>query len=133
LIFTNYWGIVINKVLSQREKMSEKRMLIIPEELLQKIDENRGEVSRTEFIELLIDNQLQEKNKEDIPSQQYVSREEFQEFAQGMKDLLRRFLDFFISYGMELGEEPKDHTFNELVQKLQSLSASGVKPKTPTK
>ena len=40
-----------------------------------------------------------------------------------MKDLLRRFLDFFISYGMELGQEPKDSTFTELVQKLQTLSA----------
>ena len=44
-----------------------------------------------------------------------------------MKDLLRRFLDFFISYGMELGEQPKDHTFADLVQKLQVLSASGSK------
>jgi hypothetical protein len=113
--------------------MSEKKILIIQEELLKKIDENRGELSRTEFIDLLLDNQLQEKNDEAVPSQQYVSKEEFQEFAQGMKDLLRRFLDFFISYGMELGEEPKDRTFNELVQKLQTLSASGGKPKTNVK
>ena len=50
-----------------------------------------------------------------------------------MKDLLRRFLDFFISYGLELGDEPKDHTFDELVQKLQTLSANGAKPKPPIK
>ncbi len=30
--------------------MSEKRMLIVDEELLNKIDENRGEMSRAEFI-----------------------------------------------------------------------------------
>ena len=46
-----------------------------------------------------------------------------------MKDLLKRFLDFFISYGLELGQEPKDGTFSELVQKLQTLSATGGKPK----
>jgi hypothetical protein len=109
--------------------MTEKRMLVIDDELLKKIDDNRGEMSRAEFIDFIINNQLQEKGGEGS-SQQYVSREEFQEFAQGMKDLLRRFLDFFISYGLELGEEPKDHTFNELVQKLQTLSASGGKPKT---
>jgi hypothetical protein len=113
--------------------MAEKKLLVIQEELLNKIDANRGDLSRAEFIDLLIDNQLQEKNGEESPSLQYISREEFQEFAQGMKDLLRRFLDFFISYGMELGEEPKDHTFNELVQKLQTLSASGGKTKTPGK
>ncbi len=109
--------------------MSEKRMLIVDEELLSRIDENRGEMSRVEFIKFLINNQLEEQGGA-VTSNQYVSREEFQEFAQGMKDLLRRFLDFFISYGLELGQEPKDGTFNELVQKLQSLSATGGKPKT---
>jgi hypothetical protein len=108
--------------------MTEKRMLVIDEELLNKIDDNRGEMSRAEFIAFLINNQLQEKDGE-VSSQQYMSREEFQEFAQGMKDLLRRFLDFFISYGLELGKEPKDQTFNELVQKLQTLSATGGKPR----
>jgi hypothetical protein len=108
--------------------MSEKRMLIVDDELLSKIDENRGELSRVEFINMLIDNQLEEKG-EALSANQFVSKEEYQEFTQGMKDLLRRFLDFFISYGLELGHEPKDSTFSELVQKLQSLSATGGKPK----
>jgi hypothetical protein len=109
--------------------MSEKKMLIVDEDLLSKIDENRGEMTRAEFISFIINNQLEEKGESGTSSQQYVTREEFQEFAQGMKDLLRRFLDFFISYGLELGQEPKDNTFSELVQKLQSLSATGGKPK----
>jgi len=108
--------------------MTDKRMLIVDEELLSRIDANRGDMSRSEFIQFLLDNQLQEESGVST-AQQYVSREEYQDFTQGMKDLLRRFLDFFISYGLELGEEPKDHTFNELVQKLQTLSASGGKPK----
>ncbi|MDD5703522.1 MAG: hypothetical protein PHU23_15915 [Dehalococcoidales bacterium] len=110
--------------------MSEKRMLIVDEELLEKIDKNRGDMSRTEFIGFLLNNLLEEKVGANTSSNQYVSREEFQEFAVGMKDLLRRFLDFFISYGLELGQEPKDNTFSELVQKLQALSATGGKPKT---
>ena len=110
--------------------MSEKRMLIVSEELLEAIDENRGDLSRTEFISFLLKNQLEEKTVGTVSPNLYVSREEFQEFAVGMKDLLRRFLDFFISYGLELGQEPKDNTFSELVQKLQTLSVSGGKPKT---
>jgi hypothetical protein len=113
--------------------MSEKRILVVDDELLNKIDANRGDMSRIEFLNLLIQNQLGE-NSDISPVQsnnQYISREEFQEFTQGMKDLLRRFLDFFISYGLELGQEPKDTAFTELVQKLQSLSASSNKPKTP--
>ena len=109
--------------------MSEKRMLIIDDELLRKIDANRGELNRAEFINLLIDNQLGDKGDGAAVSEQYMTREEFQEFSLGMKDLLRRFLDFFISYGLELGSEPKDSTFAELVQKPQSLSASSGKPK----
>lgn len=111
--------------------MSEKKMLIVDDEVLRKIDQNRGEMNRAEFINFLIDNQLQEEGGEQANSLQYVNREEFQEFTQGMKDLLRHFLDFFISYGIQLGEEPKDRTFNELVQKLQSLSAAGTaKPRS---
>ena len=111
--------------------MTDKRMLIVDEEILTKIDQNRGDMSRGEFISFLINNQLGE-NEIKIATAitpQYVDREEFQEFTQGMKDLLKRFLDFFISYGLELGQEPKDNTFSELVQKLQTLSASGGKPK----
>jgi hypothetical protein len=109
--------------------MTEKRMLIVDDELLKKIDENRGDMSRVEFINFLINDQLV-GGEGGAVSQQYISREEFQEFAQGMKDLLRRFLDFFLSYGLELGQEPKDKTFGELVQKLQTLSANSNKPKT---
>jgi hypothetical protein len=110
--------------------MSEKKMLIVDNELLQKIDENRGEMSRNEFISFLLETQLGEVSQHSPVSTQYVTREEYQEFALGMKDLLRRFLDFFISYGLELGQEPKDATFSELVQKLQTLSANAGKPKT---
>ncbi len=109
--------------------MTEKRMLVVDEELLKRIDENRGDMGRAEFINLLIDNQLGESEPNLAAATQYVSKEEFQEFSLGMKDLLRRFLDFFISYGLELGQEPKDGTFAELVQKLQSLSANAGKPK----
>ena len=109
--------------------MTDKRMLIVDEETLSKIDENRGDLSRAEFITFLINSQLGEENSANQANPQYVNREEFQEFAQGMKDLLKRFLDFFISYGLELGKEPKDGTFSELVQKLQTLTAAGGKPR----
>jgi hypothetical protein len=109
--------------------MTDKRMLIVDSDLLAKIDANRGDMSQTEFLRFLLDNQLGGEGEPSSP-RQYVEREEFEEFAQGMKDLLRRFLDFFISYGMELGEEPKDHTFADLVNKLQALSKSGGKSKT---
>ena len=100
-------------------------MLIVDADVVRKVDENRGEMSRSEFLNFLIDNQL----KEDVGNHNYVDKEEFYHFAQGMKELLHNFLEFFISYGLELGKQPQDKTFEELSQKLQALSSSDNKAK----
>jgi len=105
--------------------VAEKRMLIVDAEVARKIDENRGDMSCSEFINFLIDSQL----KGETGDQNYVGREEFQQFAQGMKELLRNFLEFFLSYGLELGKQPQDKTFDELSRKLQALGSSGNKGK----
>jgi len=105
--------------------MAEKRMLIVDAELVRKIDENRGDMSRSEFFNFLIDSRL----KEDTGRENYVDKEEFNQFAQGMKELLRNFLEFFISYGLELGKQPKDNAFEELSQKLQALDSKASKSK----
>ena len=105
--------------------MSEKRMLIVDAEVVKAIDENRGDMNRSDFIAFLINGCL----KEDSAKQNYVTREDFNDFQQGTRELLRNFLDFFISYGLELGKQPKDKTFEELSQKLQALGGSGSKDK----
>jgi len=107
--------------------VAEKRMLIVDAEVAGKIDENRGDMSRSEFLNFLIDSQL--KETEEVGNQNYVDREEFHQFAQGIKELLRNFLEFFLSYGLELGKQPQDKTFEELSQKLQALSSSDNKAK----
>jgi len=106
--------------------VAEKRMLIVDAEVARKIDENRGEMSYSEFLNFLIDGQLKE---EDGNHNNYVDREEFRHFALGMKELLRNFLEFFLSYGLELGKQPQDKTFQELSQKLQALGNSDSKAK----
>ena len=100
-------------------------MLIVDADVVRKIDENRGDMSRSEFLNFLVDSRL----KEEVGNQNYVDKEEFRQFTQGMKELLRNFLEFFISYGLELGKQPKDKTFVELSQKLQALGSSGNKAK----
>jgi hypothetical protein len=102
--------------------MSEKRMLIVDAELVKKIDDNRGDIGRPEFINFLIESQL--KEKEEGKKQGSVTREEFHQFQEGTKELLRNFLEFFISYGLELGKQPSDNEFEQLAQKLQSLGSS---------
>ncbi len=105
--------------------MPEKRMLIVDTEVVRKVDENRGDMNRSDFINFLIDSCL----KEDSGKQNYTTKEEFHQFQQGTRELLRNFLEFFISYSLELGKQPKDNTFKELSQKLQELGSSGNKAK----
>ena len=110
--------------------MSEKRMLVVDADLVKKIDENRGELSRSEFIDLLIEGQLLDKedgSKSRAASEvdeDAVTREEFIQFQEGAKELLRSFLDFFINYGLELGREPKDEEFEQLSRRLRTLARS---------
>ena len=110
--------------------MSEKKMFIVDAEVARKVDESRGEMGRSEFINFLIDSQLKEDKeyKQDSGQPNYITREEFYQSQQGMKELLRSFLEFFLSYGLEMGKQPADKNFNELSQKLQALSS---KEKTP--
>ncbi len=97
--------------------MGEKRMLIVPEELVEKIDGNRGDMSQAEFIDFLISNQLKGTAKE----QKYVTKEEVQRLEQDLKQLLKSFLDFFFSYGLELGKQSPTTEFEELTSKLKGL------------
>jgi len=102
--------------------MSEKRMLIVDAELVKRIDDNRGDLGRSDFINFLIESEL--KEKEDGKKQGSITREEFHQFQEGTKELLRNFLEFFISYGLELGKQPSDSEFEHLSHKLQTLGGS---------
>ena len=99
--------------------MTEKRMLILPSDLVQKIDDNRGDVSQEEFINFLITSRLEQKSTDE----KYVTKEAIGEFEQEIKDLLRSFLEFFISYGLEFGRQSDNNDMDALTQKLQNLAA----------
>ena len=104
--------------------MVKKRMLIVPAELVDRIDENRGDMSQAELIDFLIDSQLKEETKESkgvTKEQQYVTKEEFHSLEQDIKKLLRSSLDFFVNYGLELGKQSPKTEFEELVGRLQGL------------
>ena len=103
--------------------MPEKKMLIVDSDVARKIDENRGDMSVSHFISFLIDSQL----KQDVGGQSddHVTKEEFRQFEQGIRELLRNFLEFFLSYGLELGKQPTDGELDKLNQKLRVLSISG--------
>jgi hypothetical protein len=110
--------------------MSEKRMLLIDSGLLSKIDENRGDMSRTEFLDFIIESQLRPE-QEKVETIRYVSREEYQQFTQTMRELMRNCLDFFVSVGMEKsGPTKENQAYEEMVKRLQGITGPESKVKT---
>jgi len=80
-------------------------IMVVKEEVVKQIDENRGEMNRTEFVNYLIQCQLKKDNNNQTEN---VSREEFQNFSGQMIGLLHNFLQFFVSYGMAMGQANAD-------------------------
>ena len=124
--------------------MSEKLMLIVPTDLVAKINANRGDLGQAEFISFLIDSLLGKKtdekrdvNKDEIEAikddlkklivkdedvkKKYATKEEFKSFIQDNRRLLKSFLDFFIGYGLETGKQPNNNELLEITSKLKDL------------
>lgn len=99
--------------------MSDKRMMVLPAEVVARVDENRGDVSRAEFINLLLDNHL--GNGEHEQQSQFVTWESFAELESGMKELLRSFLEFFITYGLEIGKGSGETDLEALTERLKDV------------
>ena len=78
--------------------MNRYTVLNLPPGIMKKIDQSRGQLSRSEFLDCLVRSWCLEHGTK----QRYVSREEVRVFEDGIKNLLRSFLDFFVSYGLEL-------------------------------
>lgn len=98
--------------------MADKRMMILPADLVKKIDDNRGDMSQADFIDYLINAQMKEETPKE--TKRYVTEEQFHSFEQDVKKLLRSFLDFFINYDLELGKSPHSE-LEELVSRLQGM------------
>jgi hypothetical protein len=92
-------------------------IMVVKEDVVKQIDENRGEMNRTEFVNYLIQCQLRECSSQ----KEYVTKEEFQLFSRQMMELLHNFLQFFVSYGMSMGQGHEEPDIQALSQQLESL------------
>jgi hypothetical protein len=95
-------------------------IMVVKEDVVKQIDEHRGEMNRTEFVNYLIQCQL----KEQFNQKSSVSVEEFQQFKRQILELIHNFLGFFVSYGMSLGKDQ-----HENIQALNKQLESFQKPK----
>ncbi len=92
-------------------------IMVVKEDVVKQIDKNRGELNRTEFVNYLIQCQLDEQDNQE----QYVKREEIDNFMRQIMELLHNFLQFFVSYGMSMGKSEQNEDFQNLNQQLESF------------
>ena len=119
--------------------MSDKRMLILPAELVKKIDDNRGDMSQADFLDYLIESHF----KSDVRSngvareemdalkkeltalmnreKKLATKDELEAFHEDTKKLLKSFVDFFVGYGLELGDKSPSIDLRDITGKLKDL------------
>ena len=98
-------------------------VMVVKEDVVKQIDEHRGEMNRTEFVNYLIQCQL----KEQFNQKNGISVEEYQQFKRQMLELLHNFLEFFVSYGMSLSKDQHEN-IQALNKQLESFQKSNENP-----
>ncbi len=108
--------------------MSEKRMVIVDDQLISKIDRHRGILDRIEFVTRCVQATLTEMEPEmeaaeaEAAEPGYVTKEEFIEFRKNMESLQREFLNFFTTYGRHLlGETLSDDEMKRFSTEFKRL------------
>lgn len=98
---------------TQQETIQDKGIIIVPLIVLEKIDRNRDRLSRAEFIEFCVNALLKQgevcgiepRGKRpltaDIKAEEAVSREEFEGFKKGIKNLQRAYIDLLVNLVFE--------------------------------
>jgi len=100
----------------------DNQILVVPTLLIQKIDDNRGDISRAEFINALINDLIDEKPEYKINHKQdSVTRTELISIEQDMKQLLKSFLDFFLVYRLDYCENHGQTEIEKFTNQLQDL------------
>jgi hypothetical protein len=92
-------------------------IMVVKEDIVKQIDEHRGEMNRTEFVNYLIQCQL----KDQFNQKSSISIEEFQQFKRQMLELMRNCLEFFVSYGMSQDKSQHDENIQVLSKQLESV------------
>ncbi len=117
--------------------MTDKRgVLVMNQSLINKIDESRGELNRAEFIDFCIDRCLEqflaeerektEKRPVEVAPYRreepgFATRDEFEEFRRGITELMGTFLDFYISFGLELGRSRGVEDLEQMRKRLRQM------------
>lgn len=112
-----------------------KGIVVFPQEVLEKIDRNKDNLSRAEFIESCLDALLETKEVTGRAEKQpeygavaergemaeAVSRREFEEFKRGVKSLQHAFIELLLAFTMEPVAKASKEEQERLVQRVREL------------
>ncbi len=109
-----------------------KKVLALERDLLEKIDENRGDLSQAAFIEFCVDSCLgravdeesmleESYTAREIETGIYATREELREFKHSIRDIIRAFLEFTVTFGLELGPGKATQDLDVIRRELHSV------------
>jgi len=114
-------------------------MLILPGELVRKIDDNRGDMSQADFLDYLIESHFKgdirsngvareemDALKKELTAlmtreKKLATKDELEAFHEDTKKLLKSFVDFFVGYGLELGDKSPSIDLRDITSKLKDL------------
>ena len=124
--------------------MSDKRMLILPAELVKKIDDNRGDMSQADFLDYLMESHFKSDTRSNsvacdeidalkkdlaalmIREKKLATKDELEAFHEDTKKLLKSFVDFFVGYGLELGDKSPSIDLRDITGKLKDLDKASL-------
>ena len=112
-----------------------KGIVVFPQEVLEKIDQNKDNLSRAEFIASRLDSLLETEGVPDRVEKQpehgtvaergevegAVSQEEFEEFKKGVKNLQRAFIELLLDFTIEPVARASKEEQERLVQRVKEL------------
>jgi hypothetical protein len=114
-------------------------MLILPAEIVKKIDDNRGDMSQADFLDYLMESHFKSDTrssgvaseeidtlKRDLAAlmtreKKLATKDELEDFHEDTKKLLKSFVDFFVGYGLELGDKSPSIDLRDITGKLKDL------------
>ncbi len=114
------------------ELTQDKAIIIIPARLLEKIDRSRDRLSRAEFVEFCVDALLKQGEVSGIApeevgaargakAEESVSRQEFDDFKNGIKNLQRAYIDLLLAITLEPLSKASAEELESFKQRLAEL------------
>ena len=92
-------------------------VMVVKQDVVKQIDEHRGELTRTEFVNYLIQCQLKQLHEDT----DYVTAEDFKMFTRKMAELVHTFMDCVISHDINLQEQADDREMAALNSQVEAL------------